>query len=89
MANLSCGTCFTTLEAEGKELSFHTCKKLCAPNHYPSGLYGALSKVNAGIAEAVSAADAHLVGLGLTMEAISTNPIAYELLTDLVHIFPS
>jgi alpha-N-acetylglucosaminidase len=48
-------------------------------------MFGRMDRVAAGPAEALQdAASGHLIGIGLTMEAIEQNPVLYELLTEQV-----
>eukprot|EP01116_Phalansterium_solitarium_P014190 TRINITY_DN31746_c0_g1_i1.p1 TRINITY_DN31746_c0_g1~~TRINITY_DN31746_c0_g1_i1.p1 ORF type:complete len:576 (-),score=130.27 TRINITY_DN31746_c0_g1_i1:32-1759(-) len=48
-----------------------------------SGMYATLSRVNQGPFTALANSTAKIVGTGFTPEAIDTNPVAYDLLSDL------
>ncbi len=48
------------------------------------GLYAKLPDVNTGIITALTKSDGHMKGVGLSMEAIDNNPVAYELVTDMI-----
>lgn len=47
-----------------------------------SGLYAAFDAVNNGLADAMTNASSNLVGIGLTPEAIETNPIIYDFMME-------
>ncbi len=47
-----------------------------------SGLYAAFDAVNQGVTQAVQQARSNLVGIGLTPEAIDTNPIIYDFMME-------
>lgn len=47
------------------------------------GLYGNLTRIATGPVAALSAPNSTMVGIGLTPEAIETNPIIYDLMTEM------
>lgn len=47
-------------------------------------MYGSLPLVNNGSITALDKNSNNMVGLGLTMEGINTNPVVYEFLTDMI-----